>query len=476
MHKRPALGLEFPAERVAESRQFFGVVREVGIEQDPPDSVLGAVDHRLASTHLLGLAHLPGLECQDGQPLDRPCVTRLDPDQVRELPALEFLQAKAAGQPGSERADNARLKIGGGQMCGGGTEAGDVVARSRQRQLRPPDRRVLGPVPECLLEPAGRVGEPAGEYGVIGPTQPHPIVLVVRMLEGALHGLDGHGRTVEQPEFLEHVRGGGRAAPGGAEDATDIVHPPLEPVQPAQGTLELIPIVLARRSDGQGADEGLLSRRVLARVDRIGGAEQRGARVGRAGRRDPGPCRHRRVAGQTSRLRIVGLPAPLQLALAEEQQDFTIIGPTIRQTREPFPRAPNNPASMSSRASASSRFRARRAARRCRSLPPRRASQWPAPTPPTRSAYPGDPTSSPRSCKSRDCSRPARAPAAAYPPLAIFPDTDRSRQVARGGRGDLVPMNLMVLPAPRAPPIRSWRPPRAALASHRRRVAVRALG
>ena len=110
---RPSLGIEGPAERTGETGQFLGLLDpgRVG-EDDAPECILGAVEFGLATAELLGLANHPGLETQDGEPIDRLAVAGGALDQEGQLPALGLAVTVSGGEPGSHRADCGGIEVG----------------------------------------------------------------------------------------------------------------------------------------------------------------------------------------------------------------------------------------------------------------------------------------------------------------------------------------------------------------------------
>ena len=165
--------------------------------------------------------------------------------------------------------------------------------------------------------------------------------------------------------------------------------------------------------------ERLLGRCVPAGVGQVSGAEQRGARVKRAGPGDPGPGGHRRPTGQALRLRIASFSAPLQLALAQEHEHLTVFAEAFRQPRQPLVCQAQQP--LRQLLAHLGQFQPPRPRAASRRRPPttRPELPWPDPTSPRRSADPADPTSWHRSRNPRDGPRRTREPAAADPTSSV---------------------------------------------------------
>ena len=186
---------------------------DIGIEENPPDAILGLVHLGLATAELLGLARLTGLERQDRQPLEGAGIAGRDPDQLEQLASLDLVLAESVRQPDAERVERTGLVGVDEQVPGDLAKAGDVVGRLGQGPLRLPDGFILGPGLQGTIQPDGGLGESPGQDCLVASAKPDAIVLVIGVRQGALEGLDRHRRIVQQPELAEHSRRVGRSGP-----------------------------------------------------------------------------------------------------------------------------------------------------------------------------------------------------------------------------------------------------------------------
>ena len=171
------------------------------------------------------------------------------------------------GQPGPQVLDRGRVEPVGGQVRGGRPETGDIVGCQGQVELGLPDRGVVGPSPQAGREPPGRGAEMADEDRVMGSPQPDPVIIVFGVIERELPDCDRDRRMIEHPELSQHAARVGGSAPGGSKHATQVVEPPLRPVELNQFALQFVGT--GRPGIRQGLEQGRFGRRIPAHRDQV---------------------------------------------------------------------------------------------------------------------------------------------------------------------------------------------------------------